>query len=105
MSKSTFDEQIEEAERAYEAARDTADAAKERLDALYVQRSTELFGIEVGMRVRDQKDREFIVEGVRPQSYGGKPWLYVRKITKDGKPSERLQSIYSDWQIVAAGVP
>ena len=68
---------------------------QQRLNDLYIRRSTEKFGIQAGMRVRN-RGNEYLVESIRPDSYAAsKPWLYGRKIKKDGTPGEREVTIFS----------
>ena len=69
------------------------------LNDLYVQRSTELYGIKPGMRVQS-RDGLFIVDRIRPEEDGEKPWLYGRLIKKDGTPGSMERTIYGSWEIV-----
>lgn len=95
----TTEDEIREAEARQKSAAAAAIEAKKHLDALYIRRSTETYGIKVGMRVRS-RGSEFIVDEIKAYSWNNKPWLRGRKIKNDGTPGARRQHIYSDWEIV-----
>ena len=100
----TTEQEIKEAEAAVEAATEAASQAHGRLNNLYIRRSTEKYGIEIGMKVREKrKERVVLVTSIRPDSYSShKPWLYGKKIKKDGTPGDQIVTVFGDWEIVAS---
>lgn len=92
------DREIKAAETALENAEKTYREAKELVHRLCIRRATEVFGVEVGMRVRDKKGREGVVSQIKPWM-SGRPWLSVKQIKKDGSTGERELTFYDEWEI------
>lgn len=96
----TLDEQIEMAEAEVQRLHVLQGNAQRLRDELYIRRSKELHGIDVGMMVR-ARDDVFIVDEIRPEGWTkSKPWLHGRKIGKNGQPGTQRRTIYGDWEIV-----
>lgn len=97
-----LEEEIAAAEADVSRLKDDLSAANKRRDDLYVRRSAEKFGIEVGMRVRS-RGKEFVVDAIQPESWGAsRPWLYCREIKKDGSPGNAKRTVYGNWEIVSS---
>lgn len=97
----TINEQIKAAQAEVERCERALSESRAALDALYVQRSSQKFGIAPGMYVTARGD-VFIVDTIQPRSWGDKPWLDGRKIKKDGTPGGQRRTIFGDWTICDA---
>ena len=100
--KTALDREIEQTEVLLQQAQNSVQEINTDLDALYVRRSKRDHNIDVGDRVRGRGGAEGIVDSIRPDRFAGaKPWLYVRRLKKDGEPGNQITTFF-DWEKVGA---
>jgi len=103
-----LNKKIELAEADERVASNTAALARERLHDLYRERSFALFGVRPGVIVTVSRHSglrktpatyDYVVERVDKEPTSDKPWIYGRKIRRDGTPGERVICLLTGWRV------
>jgi len=90
---------INEAEATVTRLRAELAQAERDRDALYIERSTEKYGIKIGDKVKNGT-RVGIVESIFPNAYrNARPNLFVYLFKQDGTVSKRITTFF-DWEKV-----
>jgi len=92
-----IDKDIEDQRKRVREASNEHTRESSKLRELRMKRVWLDYGLELGSRVVDDQGREFEVASIDPGSEGS-PWVYGRKIKKDGEPSKNTQNVW-EWKV------
>ena len=92
-------EQIAEARIAERAAHEALIAASKQLTDLETLRACQLHNVGIGKFVENKDGEKFLV--TRIKAWGDDaPWIYGRKLKKDGAPSEQETWVRGKWHVL-----
>jgi len=91
--------ELEQLKARQQELRDELDGITSRIYEIHLAEIKEQFGVELGSFVKDRRGYTFKV-GLIDTEWQGRPWLEGFKIKKNGDPSQRMQYIGTQWELV-----